>query len=423
MMNLRALIRPSAKIEDSQERSQAEVLSGLLVSRLITFLLNIVVLAGHNSQLVSVMIGVITINFAAYIISRTRYFKWAAVIIVAEPLIMIPLQPTGHLNELNETIFVPLWLSFGPLISSLVFKTRTTLAVIGLTLVAFFVIWLKADVSVSGLLYNEVLFTLGIATLALIGSHLRDVSDQTLAEERAKVLHSSKLAALGEMAAGIAHELNSPLGAITLGSELISDLSDSPNPPLDQIREESLAILETAERMSQIIKGLKTFSRDSKNDAKASLPASAWVNDCLKLCQKRFDSCSIKLEVDIESLNVATLVQPIELTQVLMNLLNNAFDAVITADEKWVKVTGKISGSHFELSVTDSGRGIPSSVAAKMFNPFYTTKDFGQGTGLGLSISRGILKSHDGDLKFDASSVNTRFIILLPLPSADLAAA
>ena len=106
--------------------------------------------------------------------------------------------------------------------------------------------------------------------------------------------------------------------------------------------------------------------------------------------------------------------RPTEISQVILNLLNNAVDAVQPLLEKWVELQVRNAGKDLEISVTDSGRGVPEKIRDKMGQPFFTTKQVGQGTGLGLSISKGIVQAHGGHLNLDAACEHTRFVVTLP---------
>lgn len=118
-----------------------------------------------------------------------------------------------------------------------------------------------------------------------------------------------------------------------------------------------------------------------------------------------FINPSLSLEIECHS---------IKISQVLLNLLNNAYDAIQNQKEKWIKVEIIERQHEIDLIVTDSGNGIPVSVQKRMMQPFFTTKDIGKGTGLGLSISQGIVTSHHGKINIDNASMNTRFVITLP---------
>ena len=103
-----------------------------------------------------------------------------------------------------------------------------------------------------------------------------------------------------------------------------------------------------------------------------------------------------------------------EISQVLVNLLNNADDAISKMPEKWIKLSVQNRSDWLEIRVTDSGHGIPPGDQKKLFQPFFTTKEIGKGTGLGLSISHGIVKNHGGELTLDTTSPNTCFVVRLP---------
>ncbi len=111
------------------------------------------------------------------------------------------------------------------------------------------------------------------------------------------------------------------------------------------------------------------------------------------------------------------MARPTQISQVLLNLLNNSFDAIEERAEKWIRVRFEINSNKkiLIIKVTDSGDGIPNEIVHKMMNPFFTTKDIGKGTGLGLSISKGIIEEHGGHLIYNAQSKNTEFVVELPI--------
>ena len=104
----------------------------------------------------------------------------------------------------------------------------------------------------------------------------------------------------------------------------------------------------------------------------------------------------------------------IQIEQVLLNLLNNSFDAIADLEEKWIRVDVEAEDHFVNIKVVDSGKGIPAEASEKIMMPFFTTKEVGKGTGLGLSISSGILKSHGGELSLDRNAANTTFVIRVP---------
>ena len=236
-----------------------------------------------------------------------------------------------------------------------------------------------------------------------------------LESARAQNIHSSKLASLGEMAGGVAHEINTPLAAIMLNAEMILMETESLNPPNKAIEAHAISIGEIGDRISKIIGGLKSFSRDASADENQIFTVEKLISDTMNLCNEKFKNHNIKVLIKEEFLETLLDGQIVHISQTLLNLLNNSFDAIETLQEKWISIEVTVIGKELRLSVTDSGAGIPKDVVSKMFQPFFTTKDIGKGTGLGLGISLGIIQKYGGDLIYDEECKNTRFIICLPV--------
>lgn len=224
---------------------------------------------------------------------------------------------------------------------------------------------------------------------------------------------SSRLASLGQMAGGIAHEINNPLAIIQVkASQVRRMLENDKNNKLITIPYLK-DIEKTSQRISQIIGGLKTFARDGSQDPFVPWSVSQIISETVSLCAEKFKEKNVQLTISpLNEIEINCL--PVQLSQVLLNLLNNAFYAVQSLDEKWVRIDVTLENETLNISVTDSGSGIPHDIAEKLMNPFFTTKPVGQGTGLGLSISTGIIKNHNGVLKLDRHCKNTRFVIQLP---------
>ena len=134
----------------------------------------------------------------------------------------------------------------------------------------------------------------------------------------------------------------------------------------------------------------------------------------MPFCMERLRQNSVELRVPPVEKSLRIDCRPTEISQVLLNLLNNAVDAVQPLAEKWVELKVRNAGNEIEISVTDSGAGIPEKIRDKMGQPFFTTKVVGHGTGLGLSISKGIVEAHGGRLSLDAECEHTRFVVMLP---------
>ncbi len=236
-----------------------------------------------------------------------------------------------------------------------------------------------------------------------------------LDDERARAAFSSKMATLGEMAGGIAHEINNPVTIIDGYAQQLSIWVDQE--PFDKlsVKVQAKKISDTVMRIARIVRGLRTFSRDGTHDPLQGTDVKTLVEDTLGLCTEKFRISDIRLMTP-SAADMALVIdcRPTEMSQVLLNLLFNARDAVADLPKKWVKLEIVDVSNFIEFSVTDSGDGIPLEIRQRMMQPFFTTKDVGQGTGLGLSISRGIVEAHGGRLYYDEKSPNTRFVVVIP---------
>jgi len=236
----------------------------------------------------------------------------------------------------------------------------------------------------------------------------------TIEQQRVRMVESAKMSQLGEMASSIAHEINTPLAVITgKASLLIDDLR------LEKIDiAKSISQLEkiekTANQIAKIVKGLKTFSRNSERDPLEEGYLANIIESTLDLCHDRLEKSAISLRVSIPD-DVLIFARASELSQVILNLVSNAADAVQNLPEKWIEIKAIKSEHKITIQITDSGNGIATSVVEKMMQPFFSTKEVGKGTGLGLSISKGIIESHNGNFYYDGTSEKTRFVIELPV--------
>lgn len=271
--------------------------------------------------------------------------------------------------------------------------------------------YLKSSASVS--------FTEDNQPLRLIGL-VWDITSKKLAqrkleEERTKAIASAKMASLGEMASSIAHEINNPLTIILnrashLRENIENNKIDSAGAAVELTKVE-----DTVGRIAKIIRGLSAFSRNSENDPMIEVDLQSIISDSFELCRERFVKEGIDIRLFGISENLMISCRPSQISQVLINLINNSFDALQSLQEKWLGVHVRQIDNNVEISVIDSGQGIPDIVAEKIMEPFFTTKEVGHGTGLGLSISKGIIEDHHGKLIYDRNYANTRFVITLPL--------
>ncbi|MCB0414139.1 MAG: HAMP domain-containing protein [Bdellovibrionales bacterium] len=229
-----------------------------------------------------------------------------------------------------------------------------------------------------------------------------------------QLMYAQSMAALGEMAGGIAHEINNPLAVISANTNVLKMRLE-----LDRIDPQDFSsriekIEKTVDRIGKIISGLRTFARDGSKDSYAWEPFEKILDDTFELCSEKMISMGIELRFATPESDIEVECSLTQLSQVFLNLLNNARDAVAECDEKWVSLDFEFSHNELTVKVCDSGDGIDPHILKKIFNPFYTTKKMGQGTGLGLSISKGIVESHGGSLEIDTLSERTCFVVKLP---------
>ena len=234
-------------------------------------------------------------------------------------------------------------------------------------------------------------------------------------EQRVVLIQKSKLASLGLMAGGIAHEINTPLAIISMELEQLHESVEDNSATPEDIKESIKTVQSTTERIAKIIKGLNFFARDGKSLPIESAHLSTIIVETLSFCSEKMRLNDIRLEIVKhydESLYIDC--RSVEISQVLLNLLNNSIDAISEQSDKWIKIVVNDNDPNIEINIIDSGNGIPMDIQEKIMQPFFTTKDLGKGTGLGLSISLGIIHSHQGKIFIDNDSSNTKFTIILP---------
>jgi C4-dicarboxylate-specific signal transduction histidine kinase len=230
-------------------------------------------------------------------------------------------------------------------------------------------------------------------------------------EERSQALHLARLASLGEMAAGVAHEINNPL-AILLGSVEALRTRGAKDP---EFLERKLKAMEQAtSRISQIVKGLQRYTRAKSHSAGHELLGlGKAVEEAVRFCARRAERASVSVHVNVTG-SPQIRGESAEIEQMLINLLANGIDAAQGQARRDVWIESGLDGNEVVVRVRDTGPGLAPELAEKIFDPFFTTKAPGSGSGLGLSISRGIAESHGGTIRFVPGEPLTTFEIRLP---------
>lgn len=244
------------------------------------------------------------------------------------------------------------------------------------------------------------------------------IKTQTIVNEQQQSLaYSARLSALGEMAAGVAHEINNPLAIIASTSQILRIESKKGPVKIDDLHSALDDVDKTVLRISNIITGLSNVSRDSSKEVTSKVLLKDLFTDVLSICSEKMRNKSIEIRIeDLNNLMQKEIhCQRVQLSQVLLNLITNAHDAITDKNaEGWIQISIETVKGNFVLKISDSGPGVPDSLRQKIFQPFFTTKEVGKGTGLGLSLSRSIVEKHGGKLELSEKTSHTQFVVSLP---------
>lgn len=240
-------------------------------------------------------------------------------------------------------------------------------------------------------------------------------SQKKLLEQQAMTEHSNRLSAIGEVTAGVAHEINNPLAILAGYVDILSMQVGTKNKDIEELFQK---VQHSVQRIRKVVKSMSLLSSQSKGEAFVTQSLSKVTSDAIVVFEEKLKQNAIRLETQFLEKNDYVNCDAIQITQILVNLINNAIDAVLKIEnkqERWIQLSIKIQGESVVFSCINSGALIPPEVQEKLFTPFFTTKPVNQGTGLGLSISRTIAVRHNGELRLLADSTHTTFELSLPL--------
>lgn len=235
---------------------------------------------------------------------------------------------------------------------------------------------------------------------------------KTVFDLQLKAERQFKMATLGEMNATLAHEINNPLTIILGQIGLMKKHFPAGEHP--KLSDSLLKVERTVGRITKIVKSLKFFSRDDENDSPTVVSLLNVIRDSATVCNERILESNIRFNIeDFNDLEITC--KDIQISQILVNLIQNSIDAVEAQESPWIRVICSATPEFVTISITDSGKILDEETKKKMFKAFYTTKLRGRGTGLGLSYSKNIAQEHQGDLLYMADAPNTTFELKLPI--------
>ena len=228
--------------------------------------------------------------------------------------------------------------------------------------------------------------------------------EQELRDKQEQLVQAGKLATLGELTTGVAHELNNPLNNIGLYVGNVIDRIHMGELSTESALEDLEKAMEQVRKATEIISHLRTFGRAAPVTFEA-VDVDEVIERALSLMQEQLRLRAIDVDLDLCPDELIVQGNPIQLEQVFINLLTNARDALdeVPEERKRIRIVSSLERDRIRIVFEDTGPGIPAAIAQRVFDPFFTTKDVGTGTGLGLSITYSIVKEHGGDISLSST--------------------
>lgn len=250
-----------------------------------------------------------------------------------------------------------------------------------------------------------------------------DLTDQkllakTVEDQKIQFVHNAKMTSLGEMAGGVAHEINTPLTVILNKAKNAKRSILNADMKIEEVIRDLDKIESTSLKIAKIVNGLKRFSRNADRDQKLSTSLLNIIEDTLELCQEKIKFGQIKIEFK-GNWDIFIACKASQISQVFLNLISNSIDAIENLEAKWIELKIENNDDQVFITLKDSGKGIDFAVVQKLMQPFFTTKEVGKGTGLGLSISKGIIEDHGGTISYVSDESHTTFLLTFPINKSE----
>jgi signal transduction histidine kinase len=264
--------------------------------------------------------------------------------------------------------------------------------------------------------------TLGIWTIAALYELQRKRFERELQNAQAeiirhrdKLMQDARLTELGQMAGGVAHEINNPLAIVHGYTVRLKRDLEKDRPLTEEQRAMFSSIERSCFRISTISRALLSYAHEGSYEQDVVFTLHKLQEECMELCHERMRHRDIKLRIDCSDPQQKICGKYVKLLQIIVNLLNNAIDAVASCPEKWIHLELFLQPGQLHAAVIDSGAGVPEHLRERITSPFFTTKPIGKGTGLGLSIVDGIIRDVGGHFYLDTKAPHTRFVVDYPV--------
>lgn len=252
---------------------------------------------------------------------------------------------------------------------------------------------------------------LSLLLLFFLGRRLVSYSELILMQQE-EIVESIRLRSLAEMAGSVSHEVGNPLTVISGNARRIEKILNTKSNDTEGISQSIATINNSVQRVREILDSLRELSGKASHQNSIE-DLDAIIKESVANCQNKITANNVLVNVSQLS-NIKIKANHVQMSQVLINCINNSIDAIANESEKWIKINVELLSERVVIKVIDSGKGIPSHVVSKMMDPFFTTKDIGKGTGLGLGLAKKMVEGFGGKFYYDGTGANTTFVIELP---------